>query len=771
MKKKVMVLSIVGIVLFGLGLGLFICNPFIFKGMVDGTLYTVDDMFVSFGGALKLMFLPDAIPLATWVAIGIGGFFLILWIIHLVILIAKKHPIAVWQSVAWLLVGAVCFFLFYLLLFRIDPQKVAASTKAAQEYSKVLAEYPSLARGQGGYFPAIAYAIEGGGTGVVYESDASGYFGYAVRMMTEGRIINAGVLVLLLAPFLLIVVGAILLIVSHISDMVYIVQDAERKSVEHDDYGIADSTQPVVVIHDDETNDTPNADQIRAIMHDELEENEAGRPAAAAPAPGPVQGSVSTTGFSGPFLIQYINTYNPGETRPVEKAVSPKEVEDNINGEKNLSADDIRRIIKEELDAKNEPAQPVIVTVPSNEGVNKEKPLSAEDIRAIIKEEMSVKEEDVIVEEMEEEPKPLSAEDIRNIIREELAPKEEEELPEEEEEDIEIMDEKDIRDIIKEELAAFHAVRDEEAAKKAEEEAAKKAAEEEAARKAEEERLAEEAKKAEEEKKAAEARKVEEEAERERKDAMLSAEDIRAIIAEELAKTAPKEEEKPEEEDFKITAEAIRDIIRSELKAVEPVKEEPVEEPAPEPVKEEPKEEVAPQHITVVVNNPAPVEEPKPEPVVVEVAPAPAPAPAEDPAKKIERIPFPTRMLTAEKELQNNYNVLKNEIMSYGVKSRVSNSGDTFRLHKVTYVKITIAGKGLKLYFALDPKDYANSPIPVQDAGHKGIYEEIPAVFKVKSELSVRRALQLIADTMEKAGIEQGKKEEVNWVKELVDFK
>ena len=80
------------------------------------------------------------------------------------------------------------------------------------------------------------------------------------------------------------------------------------------------------------------------------------------------------------------------------------------------------------------------------------------------------------------------------------------------------------------------------------------------------------------------------------------------------------------------------------------------------------------------------------------------------------------------------------------MKSRVSNTGDTFRLHKVTFVKITVAGKALKLYFALNPKDYANTTLPVQDAGDKGTYKDIPLVFKVKSDLSVRRAKQLIAD-------------------------
>ena len=201
----------------------------------------------------------------------------------------------------------------------------------------------------------------------------------------------------------------------------------------------------------------------------------------------------------------------------------------------------------------------------------------------------------------------------------------------------------------------------------------------------------------------------------------------------------------------------------------------PNDEPAPveEAPAEEPVEEPAP-----IVEEPAPiVEEAQEEPAPVEEAIAEAqPQPEEvvpaieepaDEKKPIIRIPFTERMLNADKEMQDNYNELKNEILSYGVNSRVSNSGDTFRLHRKTYVKITIAGLSLKLYFALNPDDYKDSTLPIQNAGHKGIYEEIPLVFKVKSGLSMRRCKQLIQDVFDKNGFEQGEIAKVNWVEEL----
>ena len=193
----------------------------------------------------------------------------------------------------------------------------------------------------------------------------------------------------------------------------------------------------------------------------------------------------------------------------------------------------------------------------------------------------------------------------------------------------------------------------------------------------------------------------------------------------------------------------------------------PVAQPAPAP---------APAPVEEKKSEPVKVEEPKPAPAAapaVEVKPA-APlftkkeVPAGQPeAPKYERLSFAERLLKSDKDIQDLYNELKNEILSYGVKSRISAVGDTFRLHKKMYVRITVAGKSLKLYFALNPADYAGTTLPIQDASAKEMYAEIPLVFKVKSGLSVRRCKELIQDAMDKDGLEQGEVGKVNWIKEL----
>ncbi len=160
-------------------------------------------------------------------------------------------------------------------------------------------------------------------------------------------------------------------------------------------------------------------------------------------------------------------------------------------------------------------------------------------------------------------------------------------------------------------------------------------------------------------------------------------------------------------------------------------------------------------------------------------APTPKPAPApikeeveeseeDDKKKSAPRIPFVNKMVKADKELQDKYNEIKNEILSYGVNSRVSIACDTFRLHRKAYVKINIVGKMLKVYFALNPSDFKDSPIPVMDASDKVAYEEVPALLKVKSNLSVKRAKELVKLAMEADGLTQkNAPEEHNWIKDL----
>ena len=231
------------------------------------------------------------------------------------------------------------------------------------------------------------------------------------------------------------------------------------------------------------------------------------------------------------------------------------------------------------------------------------------------------------------------------------------------------------------------------------------------------------------------------------------------------------EEEKPVEV---VEEQKPAEVVEEEKPVQAVVEEKPVEEvPAPKPIVESAEkvqpivEEVKP---VVVVEEKKPVEvvqEEKPiEPVIVPVSEVAVDEEDEKDGEVkpvIRRIPFAERIPELEDDVKAKYSELKNYCLAYGIKSRISNSGDTFRLHRKTYVKITVAGKGLKLYFALNPKDYEDSTIPVKDVSNKNIYAEIPAMFKVKSVLSFKRAKQLIDDVCQADGLVQGDIDDYDW--------
>ena len=197
----------------------------------------------------------------------------------------------------------------------------------------------------------------------------------------------------------------------------------------------------------------------------------------------------------------------------------------------------------------------------------------------------------------------------------------------------------------------------------------------------------------------------------------------------------------------------IRRIVREELDRLDRVAiiTEEVAEPAPAPAP-------AVEETKAVVEEPV-EEEPEEEPVE-EAEEVEEPVEEENTAGGFAsisavRIPFAQKIVKADKELRDKYNELKNEFLAYGASSRLSISADTFRLHRKAYVKITLVGKTLKVYFALDPKDFEESPIPVTDAGDKTAYADVPALLRVKSNLSVRRAKDLAALAFAKDNIEK----------------
>ena len=224
-------------------------------------------------------------------------------------------------------------------------------------------------------------------------------------------------------------------------------------------------------------------------------------------------------------------------------------------------------------------------------------------------------------------------------------------------------------------------------------------------------------------------------------------------VEEEPAKEEPAEEEPAEEEPVKEEPKpakgkkAAKKEIREEP-AEEPVPEEKVEEPAPveEPVKEEPIPE-------------EPKEEPAPEEAASEEeAPEADEGEAGTDLSGIQRKSFAEKLELADDELRSKYEELKAEAEAHGLKGRVSNAGDTYHLGRKNYLKITIVGKTLRVYYAINPKEYAGSPIPVEDVSAKKQYADLPTLLRIKSDLSLRRGKKILDDMMK--GVKEEEAEE-----------
>ena len=127
--------------------------------------------------------------------------------------------------------------------------------------------------------------------------------------------------------------------------------------------------------------------------------------------------------------------------------------------------------------------------------------------------------------------------------------------------------------------------------------------------------------------------------------------------------------------------------------------------------------------------------------------------------KRKKRVKFETKLKNSVFDLRHKYYDLRDYIKWYGINNRISIPGDTFSYKRKKFAFITIVGKRLKLYLALDPAKYEDSPIPVERASAKK-YMDVPCLLKIKSDLSYRRAKALVDAMMEEAGIAKPEGEE-----------
>ena len=119
---------------------------------------------------------------------------------------------------------------------------------------------------------------------------------------------------------------------------------------------------------------------------------------------------------------------------------------------------------------------------------------------------------------------------------------------------------------------------------------------------------------------------------------------------------------------------------------------------------------------------------------------------------------FTAKMKQSEEKIKGYYSDLKNELTAYKrINSNVSWHGDRFNFGRDTVAKMTIVGKTLNLYLALDPNDpeFKSTVYHQKDVGNQKAYESTPFMVKIKSDAALKKALRLVGALAEKLATEK----------------
>lgn len=251
-----------------------------------------------------------------------------------------------------------------------------------------------------------------------------------------------------------------------------------------------------------------------------------------------------------------------------------------------------------------------------------------------------------------------------------------------------------------------------------------------------------------------------------------------AALADELVEKmpVPSYEMLIDENGADMIATAVADKLGNLCVACQPV-EEPVEEPAPVEEESAPVEEA----VEEPVEEPAPVEETVEEIAVAEVPEAQPEIDYDDQNQLVDaesglvirlKRSFTAKLKQSAPEIKAYYSTIKNELDSYKrLNSNVSWHGDRFNFGRDTVAKMTINGKTLCFYLALDPAnpEFKTTVYHQKDLSAQKAYENTPFMVKVKSETGAKRAVKLVTALAEKLGaVKDEKYEPVDYVNEFV---
>ena len=141
----------------------------------------------------------------------------------------------------------------------------------------------------------------------------------------------------------------------------------------------------------------------------------------------------------------------------------------------------------------------------------------------------------------------------------------------------------------------------------------------------------------------------------------------------------------------------------------------------------------------------------------------PEEAPAEEEVKEEPLVILP---LTLENKLHQTtntikllYSKLKNEILSYkSVKSEMNVKNENFKVAKKIIARMTVVADSVRLYLALDPKEFSTRKYKHKDASDQQGYEGTILMMKISGEKERLLAVDLISELMKKLSLERNKR-------------
>ena len=260
-----------------------------------------------------------------------------------------------------------------------------------------------------------------------------------------------------------------------------------------------------------------------------------------------------------------------------------------------------------------------------------------------------------------------------------------------------------------------------------------------------------------------------------------STEEVTEESATEEAVEEVAEEPAAEETAEEVTEEPAAEETVEEV-AEEPAAEETAEEVAEEPAAEETAEEVA-EEPAAEENAEEVAEEPAAEETVEEVAEEPATEETveEVAAASAEELPldmvegtegvadvekkgyvrspnFAEKMLAASEIIQDRYDELKNYALRFRkLKSRISKKFDSINMGRFHFVKLSVAGKTLKLYLNMDIST-VDPKFRCVDMSGKKTYVTVPVMLRIKSGRAMKYAKRLIDQCAEQNGMLERRK-------------